>query len=304
MSGRCSLRRVLIAPVLLLVLLGATVLAVSVSATDPVTTRTILSVQIADSPPPPAFLALVRTVLPQGTVNRNLPTEGVWFIAVEKGTLTLESPESNDGWTDGFARAADAPPSYRSSSANATLSQTVARGEAMGVTDPPAFTVGNAGADSSIYLEIILAPRATLGLVRHITMDLIVVEPLAIANVAPLPADPVEIRLDEVEIAGGTTFAIPASAGPRVVMVRRGMATVTVESGTITVRSDVGLDTPIASVGEQALIATKPVALNDRDEIVVQAGASGAVLNSGSEPVTLWVLSLVSVTKSTYSPGS
>jgi hypothetical protein len=301
------LRRVRFAQAMLVVLLGvmpSVVAGVSANAENAVTTRTILSVKVADSPPAPVFIALVRTVLPQGTINRNIATDGVWSIAVESGALTMASPEANGGQDDGFLRAADLPPSYRSSSPGGQSQQTVTQGDALVFTDPPAFTIGNAGADSSTYLEIILAPHATLGLVRHITMDLIVVDPIAIANVDLLPADPVEIRLEEIEIGQGSSLAFPASAGPRMLIVRSGTATTVVASGTVTLRPDVGIDSPTAAVGDQTLVSGKSMALKDRDELVVQAGASGEVKNSGSEPVILWSLSVVSVTKSTYSPGS
>jgi hypothetical protein len=306
-AGRCSLRRTLIVPVLILVLLGpvASVSAgAAASAEDAVTTRTILSLHIADSPPPPAFIALVRTVLPLGAVNRNVATDGVWCIAVESGALSLESPESDDGMNAGFLRAADAPPSYRSSTVGGQSSQTVVPGEALVFTDPRTFTIGNAGADSSTYLGIVFASRPTLGFVRHITMDLIVVDPLALAQTDVLPADPVEIRLEEIDLGPSATLAIPAFAGPRVLMVVSGTATTRITAGTVTLRSDVGTDSPTPMSSEQALVAGTPTTIDDRDEVIVQAGASGQVNNSGPDAVTLWSLSVVSVIKSTYSPGS
>jgi len=278
--------------------------SVSAETEQAVTTRTILSVQVADAPPAPAYLALVRTVLPTGTINRNIATDGIWCIAVESGSLTLESPDVSGGKSVGFLRAADALPSYRSAAPNSLTLETVNQGDILVVVDPTSYTMSNASADSSTYLEIVIASRATVGLVRHISLDLIVVDPIAIAKTDLLPADPIEIRLEEIVIGQGSSLAIPASAGPRILMVRAGTPSTVIASGIATVRHEVGIDSPTTAVMDQTLVSGKPLTLNERDQVVVQPGAIGEVRNSSTDPAIVWALSVVSVTKRTYSPGS
>jgi hypothetical protein len=253
-----------------------------------VAAQPILAVSFADAPVAPAFLAVTRYTLPPGTAIDAGPTEGPRFFLVESGEITVRSAVPDDS---GFRRAADAPP--RAAPGGGGNDVLMRAGDHHLPADPAPVELRNNGARAAALLDAILFPSTPMGLVPYTTMDGVVVDPLVGGVADALPAAPVEVRIERIDVATGEQVALAAAPGPRLFVVESGTLGLSASGGVITYSSAAG-NNPGAVAGRVRTVAVGSEALlTARGSVVVQADAVGVARNLGRTRLTLLSLSVL-----------
>jgi hypothetical protein len=283
-------------PPLVLFAPGAIAQDASAPAVGGVTTQPILAVEFPDSPPAPAYVAVVRYTLPPGTSVPSGETTGPRLFIAESGEITVASTESDAG----FRRAADAPPSQ---SAQASVTDAVLLpGDHFLPTDPAPINLRNDGSRAAVFLDAFVFPTAPLGVVPHTTMDGVVVDPLVIGVADAVPVAPVELRIERLDVDNGAQVSLAASPGPRLFVVESGTLGLYAETGVITYSGAAG-NNPGSTAGRVRAVAPGSESLlTARGSVVVQAGASGAARNLGRTRLVLLSVTLLPATTGTASP--
>jgi hypothetical protein len=295
-QGRCLMRlkaRRFVVPFLVLTFVMAAPTALAKDTSTPVdggvATQPILAVQFPDTPPAPAFVAVIRYTLPPGTSVPSGETTGPRLFIAESGEITVASIESDSG----FRRAADAPPSQ---SSQTSVTDAVLRpGDHFLPTDPAPLDLRNDGSRAAVFLDAFVFPAAPLGVVPHTTMDGVVVDPLVVGIADAVPTAPVEFRLERLDIDNGAQIALIASLGPRLFVVESGTLGLFAETGVITYSGAAG-NNPGSTAGRVRTVAPGSESLlTARGSVVVQAGASGAARNLGRTRLVLLSVTLLPV---------
>jgi hypothetical protein len=257
-------------------------------ATGGISTQEILAVRFADTPPAPAFVAVVRYTLPPGTSVPSGTTTGPRLVLAESGEITLTSTESNAG----FLRAADAAPGQ--ASADTSVTDAVLRpGDHFLLADPAEIELRNDGARAAVFLDAFVFPSAPLGLVPHTTMDGVVVDPLVGGVADALPAAPVEFRIERLDLATGEQLPLAGAPGPRLFVVESGTLGLFAATGVITYSGAAG-NNPGSTAGRVRTVAPGTESLlTARGSVVVQAGASGEARNLGRTRLVLLSVTLL-----------
>ncbi len=252
-----------------------------------VATQPILAVQFPDTPPAPAFVAVVRYTLPPGTSVPSGETTGPRLFIAESGEITVASIESDAG----FRRAADAPPSQ---SSQTSVTDAILRpGDHFLLTDPAPIDLRNDGSRAAVVLDAFVFPAAPLGVVPHTTMDGVVVDPLVFGVADAMPAAPVELRIERLDIDNGSQISLTASSGPRLFVVESGTLGLFAETGVITYSGAAG-NNPGSTAGRVRTVSPGSESLlTARGSVVVQAGASGAARNLGRTRLVLLSVTLL-----------
>jgi hypothetical protein len=253
-----------------------------------VATQPILAVSFADAPVAPAFVAVTRYTLPPGTAIDAGPTDGPRLFLVESGEITVRSAVPDDS---GFRRAADAPP--RAAPGGGGNDVLLRAGDHHLPADPAPVELQNDGARAAALLDAIVFPSTPMGLVPYTTMDGVVVDPLVGGVADVLPAAPVEVRIERLDVATGEQVPLAAAPGPRLFVVESGTLGLSAGGGIITYSSAAG-NNPGAVAGRVRTVAVGSEALlTARGSVVVQADAVGVARNLGRTRLTLLSLAVL-----------
>src|SRR5262249_9207034 len=245
----------------------------------------VFAARFADVPPAPAFVAVTRYTPPPGPSLASGTTTGPRLFLVESGEVTIHSTEADTG----FRRAADAPPVSGAGGPDVTLRP----GDHYAPTDPASFRLRNDGARGADFLDAIVFPKAPFGLVPYTTMDAVRVDPRVAGVADALPAAPVEMTIERLDVAPDQEVALAAAPGPRLFVVESGSLGLAADAGVITY-GDAASSNPGSSAGRVRAVAPgseSPVTA--LGPVVVQAGASGAARNRGQTHLMLLSLSLL-----------
>lgn len=249
----------------------------STSTPDDVTSQTIATAQFVNPATTPMFIALARYILPPGTSITSGATTGPRLIYVESGQLSIQS----DAGRPSFLRAADAPLWAESSSGNGGGFVLPAGAHYQPIIAETTFDFANQGARAAIFLDAMVVASAPTGIAAYTTMDGAVVDPLVVAIGAHVPSGPIDVDITRVELGANAALDLPATTGPRLIVVESGTLQIANETGAMSYSSSAGLN-PGSQPGRSRPIARgRSAVLRARGSIVVEVGASGRIANTG-----------------------
>jgi hypothetical protein len=278
----------------LLALEALLTLAAAVPAAADVTTEPILAVRFADAPPAPAYIAVTRFTLPPGTAVDSGPTTGPRLFLVESGNLTVRSAASAD---TGFRRAADAPAAALPPGASPDV--LLHAGEYHLPADPASRELRNDGTHAAAFLDAVVFSSAPVRTAPFTTAAGVIVDPLVAGIADALPATPIELRIERLDVATGEQVALAAAPGPRLLVVESGTLGLAATAGVITYSSAAG-NNPGAVAGRVRTVAPGSEALlTARGSVFVQAGAVGTAGNLGRTRLVLLSLTLLPASQAT-----
>lgn len=255
-----------------------------------IASQRILSVSFAGAPPAPAFVAVVRFILPPGATIASDPTTGSRLFLAESGEVVLRSGQPGES---GFLRAADAPPSAVGAGA---LDESVALspGAFYAVTEPTPIELRNEARQAAIILHAIISATPPAFVRPSTAASGAITDPLVSGVASTLPPAPITVQIDRAGIDTGRHVPLPPAPGPRLLVVESGTLGLAVIAGDISY-SSAASNNP-GSVAGRVRTATpgSEILLTARGSAFLQADATGVARNLGRNRLTLLVLSIFS----------
>jgi hypothetical protein len=249
----------------------------STPTADNVTSQTIAGETFVNPATTPVFVALARYILPPGTSITSGETTGPRLIYVESGQLSIQSSADDRG----YLRATDAPPWADSSSGKGADLVLPAGTHYQLVIADTAFDFANEGARAATFLDAIVFASAPTSIVPYTTMDGVVVDPLVVAVGVTVPSRSIDLEVARVELGANAALDLPTSTGPRLFVIESGTLQIANETGAITYSSSAGLNHGSQPGRSRPISPGDATVLRARGSIVVEAGASGRITNTG-----------------------
>lgn len=255
-----------------------------------IASQRILTVRFADAPAAPAFIAVVRFILPPGATIASDPTVGPRLFLVESGEVTLRSGNPGES---GFLRAADAPTSAVGPGAS-ELGVSLLPGAFHAVTEPVPIELRNETGHATVILHAMISPTPP-SFVRPATgANGAITDPLVSGVASALPAAPITVQIDRVGIDTGRQVTLPPAPGPRLLVVQSGTLGLAAIAGDISY-SSAASNNPGSVAGRVRTAAPgSEILLTARGSAFLQPDASGIARNLGRNRLTLLALSILS----------
>lgn len=191
-----------------------------------VSAETLVDANLAESIPDPAFLGLIRLVVPPGVDVPGGRVSGYRIVVVERGELTVQLA-ANPAAGDGIASAGDADFGDK---------QRLGAGDALVVLPDVEHRIRNASSEAVTSLDIVVLRAPPPAITPATTETGIVFQPLLVGDFQSMPVSPARITLERTTLPEAVErFAQPAP-GPVLAYVESGELTVTATHGRVEFR--------------------------------------------------------------------
>ncbi len=264
-----------------------------------IASQRILTVRFGDAPAAPAFVTVVRFILPPGAAVASDPILGPRLFLVESGEITLLSGNPGE---PGYLRAADAPASVVGPGAS-ELGVSLSPGAFHAVTEPVPIELRNEAGQATVILHAMISSTPPAFARPATGANGAITDPLVSGVASGLPPAPIELQIERVGIDTGQQAALPAAPGPRLLVVESGTLGLAAIAGDISY-SSAASNNPGSVAGRVRTAAPgSEILLTARGSAFLQPNASATARNLGRNRLTLLALSILSA-QSAASPGA